>query len=40
MAIEMNPPGETPARQATYTTGILPSQVIREMVQNGEIKSA
>jgi dCTP deaminase len=40
MAMEINPPAETPARQATYTTGILPSQVIREMVQNGEIKSA
>jgi dCTP deaminase len=40
MTLEMNPPVETPARQAAYTTGILPSQVIREMVQNGEIKSA
>jgi dCTP deaminase len=39
MAIEMNPPAETPARQAVYT-GILPYQAIREMVQNGEIKSA
>jgi dCTP deaminase len=39
MAMEMNPPAETPARQATYT-GILPYQAIREMVQNGEIKSA
>lgn len=38
--MEMNSPAETPARQAAYTTGILPSQVIREMVQNGEIKSA
>src|ERR1700761_9165048 len=36
MSTEMNtPPAETPAR----TTGILPSQVIRDMVQNGEIKS-
>jgi dCTP deaminase len=40
MTLEMNSPAETPARQAAYTTGILPSQVIREMVQNGEIKSA
>src|SRR3984885_9908801 len=39
MAIEMNPPAETPARQAAYT-GILPYQAIQEMVQNGEIKSA
>ena len=39
MAIEMNSPVETPARQAAYT-GILPYQAIREMVQSGEIKSA
>jgi len=39
MAMETNPPAETPARQAAYT-GILPYQAIREMVQNGEIKSA
>src|SRR5580698_4068865 len=30
-----SPPAETPAR----TTGILPFQAIRDMVQNGEIKS-
>jgi dCTP deaminase len=39
MAIEMNSPVETPARQAAYT-GILPYQAIRDMVQSGEIKSA
>jgi dCTP deaminase len=39
MTMEMNPPAETPARQAAYT-GILPFQAIRDMVQNGEIKSA
>jgi dCTP deaminase len=39
MTMEMNPPADTPARQAAYT-GILPFQAIREMVQNGEIKSA
>ena len=39
MTMEMNPPAETPVRQAAYT-GILPFQAIREMVQNGEIKSA
>jgi dCTP deaminase len=39
MNMEMNPPADTPIRQATYT-GILPFQAIREMVQNGEIKSA
>ncbi len=36
MSTELNtPPAETPAR----TTGILPYQAIRDMVQNGEIKS-
>jgi dCTP deaminase len=39
MAIELNPSAETPVRQAAYT-GILPYQAIRDMVQNGEIKSA
>jgi dCTP deaminase len=39
MVMEMNPPAEPPVRQAAYT-GILPYQAIREMVQNGEIKSA
>jgi dCTP deaminase len=39
MTMEMNPPADTPTRQAAYT-GILPFQAIREMVQNGEIKSA
>jgi dCTP deaminase len=39
MTMEMNPPPDAPARQAAYT-GILPFQAIRDMVQNGEIKSA
>ena len=39
MAMETNPPSDTPPRQAVYT-GILPYQAIREMVQGGEIKSA
>jgi dCTP deaminase len=39
MTMEMNPPADTPVRQAAYT-GILPFQAIRDMVQNGEIKSA
>ncbi len=37
--MEPNSPAEAPVRQAVYT-GILPYQAIREMVQNGEIKSA
>ncbi len=30
---------ETPARQSVYSTGILPSQAIRAMIDNGEIKA-
>jgi dCTP deaminase len=36
MTMEMNPPADTPARQAAYT-GILPSQAIWDMVQGKEI---
>jgi dCTP deaminase len=34
----LNSSAEAPTRQSTYT-GILPSQAIQEMVQNGEIRS-
>jgi dCTP deaminase len=39
MTVELNAVAEAPVRQAAYT-GILPYQAIKEMVQNGEIKSA
>jgi dCTP deaminase len=37
MTMETNPPADIPVRQAAYTTGILPSQVIWEMVRTEEI---